>query len=115
MSHVLLDEGYLTDAAERNLKLVNSVRSTNAVVANAINAQGGVARNAMGIEEAERKSEQFVAAAKSRIAAEAGTLADTIKLLKQVRGHEDSAKIQDSLMSLQWALEEVKKAASRFK
>lgn len=99
---------------ESYLTLANSapIRSANSVVQNAINARR--ARNAMGLEQAEQRAGQFVAAAKSRISSEAGTLADSIKLLKQVRGHEGSKKIQDALVTLQWALSDVEKAAAKF-
>lgn len=104
--------GFITD--EDIDGIANSaVRSTNAVVQNALNACG-TARNAMGIAEAEQRAGQFVAAAKSRIAAEAGTLRDSIKLLKQVRGHEGSKRIQDALVVLQWALSDVEEAIAKF-
>ena len=96
---------------ESYLTLANSC-SRNAVVQKALNAR--TARNAMGIAEAEQRAGQFVAAAKSRIAAEAGTLRDSIKLLKQVRGHEGSKRIQDALVALQWALLDVEKAVAKF-
>lgn len=110
------EEEAIIAAKQDGFKIINSraCNSTNPIVANAMNACGA-ARNAMGLEEAEQRANQFVSAAKSRIASEAGTLGDTIKLLKQVRGHEDSKKIQDALMTLQWALQEINKAAQYFK
>jgi hypothetical protein len=85
----------------------NGVRSRNAVVAKALNA---CARNANfgSVEDAERYSEQEVRAAKSRINGEVVSLTDVIKLLK---GYPDSKTVQKNLVTLQWALDAVKKAA----
>ena len=44
MYHIRLEDGMLTDCAERNLKAVNAVRSTNSVVRNAKDAEGSVIR-----------------------------------------------------------------------
>ena len=79
------------------------------MVAKAINACGA-ARNANfgSVEDAERYSEQAVRAAKSRINGEVVSLTDVIKLLK---GYPDSKTVQKNLVTLQWALDAVKKAA----
>ncbi|MBQ1428752.1 MAG: hypothetical protein IIZ06_03705 [Kiritimatiellae bacterium] len=101
----------LTDAelTLANSRACNGVRSRNAVVAKAINACGA-ARNANfgSVEDAERYSEQAVRAAKSRINGEVVSLTDVIKLLK---GYPDSKTVQKNLVTLQWALDAVKKAA----
>ena len=78
--------------------------STNSVVQNAMAARL-VARNAIGIEEAEQKAGQFVSAAKSRIGMEAKTIQDSLNLLRQVRGYMESPKISTAVKSLKKALD----------
>ena len=85
------------------------IQSKNSVVAKALNACG-TARNATfgSVEEAERYSEQAVKAAKSRVFSEMNTLKDVVRALK---GYPDSKTVQKNLVTLEWALEEIKKAA----
>jgi len=68
------------------------------------------ARNATfgSAEDAERYSEQAVKAAKSRVFSEMGTLKDVVRAL---RGYPNSKTVQKNLVTLEWALEEIKKAA----
>ena len=91
---------------ESKLRPANSraCNSTNPVVANAMRASGGVARNAETSSANDIKVADFLQKAKSRIGAEINTLGDTVKLASRYalsdKGKSDLAALKNILTKL---------------